>query len=36
MIIKETEKPFSFLIINFSKPELYFDKNFEPIKFEEK
>ena len=36
MIIKETEKPFSFLIINFSKPELYFNKEFEPIKFEEK
>ena len=31
MMIRETEKPFSFLVINFSKPELYFDKNFEPI-----
>ena len=26
-----TEKPFSKLIINFSKPNLYYDQNFEPI-----
>lgn len=28
-----TEKPFSKLIINFSKPNLYYDTNFDPITF---
>ena len=33
MVIKETEKPFSFLIINFNKPELYYNTEFEPVTF---
>ena len=33
MMIRETEKPFSFLVINFSKPDLYYNKDFEPITF---
>jgi hypothetical protein len=33
MVIKETEKPFSFLIINFNKPDLYYNTEFEPVSF---
>jgi hypothetical protein len=32
MFLDNTKDKHDFLVINFSKPELYFDKNFEPIK----
>jgi len=36
MFLDNTKDKHDFLVINFSKPELYFNKEFEPIKFEEK
>ena len=34
MFLDNTKDKHDFLVINFSKPELYFDKNFEPIHME--
>ena len=31
MFRKATDEPFSKLVINFSKPELYYDTHFQPI-----
>ena len=31
MFLDATDKKFSYFIINFSKPELYFDTNFKPL-----
>ena len=33
MFRNATEKPFSKMIINFSKPNLYYDTNFEPLSY---
>ena len=34
MFLDNTKDKHDFLIINFSKPELYFDKNFEAVHME--
>ena len=36
MFLDNTKDKHDFLVINFSKPELYFDKNFEPIMLKDK
>ncbi len=32
MILEHTDKKHDFIIINYTKPEIYFNKDFEPIK----